>query len=428
MNAYEINFDSIVGPTHNYSGLSLGNLASMDHARQVSHPKAAALEGLEKMHTLASLGIKQAVLPPQERPYMPLMHALGYRDLNELPAPLLMAISSAACMWAANAATVCPSADAADGKVHFTPANLTTKLHRMIEAPATAKTLKLIFKDPAFFVHHDPLPSHPDFSDEGAANHTRLCRSYHERGIQLFVYGRSAWSNDGPMPKKFPARQTLEASQAIARRHGLDPQQVVFAQQNPDAIDAGVFHNDVVSVGNQNVFFYHESAFVNTDAVIKAVQEKMDFFAIKVTEKEIPLKIAVATYLFNSQLVTLAPEKMALIAPMECADSPIVQSYLKELLARTNIPIKEIVFQRVRQSMQNGGGPACLRLRIVLTENELSRMHQGVLLTDSLYETLKKWIHNHYRDKLSPQDLIDEYLIQESKVALEELMHILGFA
>ena len=41
----EINFDGLVGPSHNYAGLSIGNLASTRNAGQLSQPRRAALEG-----------------------------------------------------------------------------------------------------------------------------------------------------------------------------------------------------------------------------------------------------------------------------------------------------------------------------------------------------------------------------------------------
>ncbi len=52
----EINFDGIVGPSHNYAGLSLGNLASARNAGAVSRPRDAALQGLAK-----DLGVSQQV-------------------------------------------------------------------------------------------------------------------------------------------------------------------------------------------------------------------------------------------------------------------------------------------------------------------------------------------------------------------------------
>ena len=156
---------------------------------------------------------------------------------------MLAAASSAAAMWVANAATVSPSTDTADGRVHFTPANLVTLLHRSIETETTTRVLRAIFSDPGRFVVHDPLPASVPSADEGAANHTCFAGPAGDGpGVEFFVHGRSAVGAGSPGPKRHPARQTLEASEAIARRHGLDTARTVHARQHPDAIDAGVFH------------------------------------------------------------------------------------------------------------------------------------------------------------------------------------------
>lgn len=433
----EINFDGIIGPTHNYSGLSYGNTASMEHGMLVSNPKKAALQGLAKMHTLHSLGIKQAVLPPQERPLIPLLHALGFYGTDEeilqkawhADPKLLLASSSAACMWVANAATVSPSVDSNDMRVHFTPANLVSKFHRSFEPSMTGMILFRIFNHPAYFAHHHPLPLHPDFADEGAANHTRFCRTYDQPGVQLFVFGRK--ENSTALPKKFPARQTEEASKALARLHRVAPSRVVFAQQNPEAIDAGVFHNDVISVGNQTLFFYHERAFVNTQEIIQTLKETVEaqcqapFIAIEVKETDVSLEESVKTYLFNSQIVTLPDQTMALIAPEECRTSPAASGLIQKILENKNQPIRQVIYQNVRESMQNGGGPACLRLRVALTKTEFQAMHPAVLLSDTLYRQLVQWVEKHYRDHLTPEDLHDPQLLQEGRKALDELTQLL---
>src|SRR5262245_13496570 len=273
--AHEINFDGLVGPTHNYAGLSYGNIASMKNKSAVSSPKQAALQGLEKMRLLAGLGVKQAILPPHERPHVATLRTLGFRgsDADVLKAAqkqdtvLLAAVCSSSNMWTANAATVSPSADTADGKVHFTPANLISQFHRSLEPPTTARLLGAIFPESAScFVHHPPLPCASHLSDEGAANHTRLARRHGEAGVEIFVYGRRAFDGADAGPRKFPARQTSEACAAIARNHQLDPGRVIFLRQSPAAIDAGAFHNDVVSVGNENVLLYHQAAYTDADA------------------------------------------------------------------------------------------------------------------------------------------------------------------
>ena len=433
--AIEANFDGLVGPTHNYAGLSWGNVASKSNVRAVSNPKEAALQGLAKMKHLADRGYVQGVLPPHERPHIPTLKALGYRgsDAEILAAVardnpvILSAVASASCMWTANAATVSASADTHDHRVHFTPASLNAKFHRSIEHVVTGRVLKSIFSDEAYFAHHPALPPVSQFGDEGAANHTRLCASHGGPGVELFVYGAEAFNDDAPAPVRFPARQTLEASQAIARLHGLNDDHVVFAQQNPAAIDAGVFHNDVIAVGNGNVLFYHEQAFLDEERVLADVRKRLkgaELEAVRVREQDVPLEDAVASYLFNSQLLN-APDGMLLAVPGECREISSVSNYLDSLLASGG-PITAVEVFDVKQSMRNGGGPACLRLRVVLRDDELKAMHHGVLMNDTLYERLTTWVEGHYRDRLSQDDLADPMLLEECRHALDELTGILG--
>ena len=439
MNATEINFDGLVGPTHNYAGLSYGNVASTTHGLTTSNPKAAVLQGLEKMKLLADLGVKQAVLPPQERPYVAALRSLGFSGTDariveqagrEAP-HILAACYSASSMWAANAATVSPSADTANGKVHFTPANLINFFHRALETPSTARILKTIFHNEAAFVHHDALPAAAQCSDEGAANHTRLCRQYGEPGVELFVYGRAAFRRQHRESRIFPPRQTLEASTAVARLHALNRDRTVFAQQNPDVIDAGVFHNDVISVGNQHVFFYHSLAFCEPVTILDELKRAIETSCrtepifIEVTPDKVTVSEAVRSYLFNSQLITLPDGTMCLISPQECGEDPRISALLDELVAQAN-PISQVKIVDTRQSMKNGGGPACLRLRVVLTPEEHAVVHQGVFFTDELYQSLIAWAEQHYRDEIRARDLVDPALMEESRTALDELTGILG--
>ncbi|SOB77916.1 succinylarginine dihydrolase [Marinobacter sp. LV10R510-11A] len=433
--AVEANFDGLVGPTHNYAGLSLGNVASKSNVNAVSNPREAALQGLAKMKRLADRGYVQGILPPHERPHIPSLKALGFsgtdaqileRAAKSSPS-ILAAVSSASSMWTANAATVSPSADTSDHRVHFTPANLSAKFHRSIEHGVTGRTLKSIFADEGYFAHHAALPSVSHFGDEGAANHTRLCGRYGEPGVELFVYGQAAFNEQAPAPEKYPARQTLEASQAIARLHGLKDGARVFAQQNPAAIDAGVFHNDVIAVGNGNTLFYHDMAFLDEEQVLSDIQARLigaELEAVRVSSAEVPLEDAVASYLFNSQLLN-TPDGMLLAVPGECREVASVSQYLDKLLAAGG-PITAVEVFDVKQSMRNGGGPACLRLRVVLNDDELHAMHRGVILTDALYERLTTWVEAHYRDQLAREDLADPMLLDEVRKALDELTGILG--
>ena len=432
--AVEMNFDGLIGSTHNYAGLSHGNLASADNAKRVSYPRQAAKEGLAKMYQMHQLGLKQGVLIPQERPDIATLRHLGFIGTDPAviakahkTAPHLLAMCySASSMWAANAATVSPSADTKDGRVHFTPANLKSMFHRAIEQGTTSKLLKSVFNNDQYFTHHDGLLGGVHFGDEGAANHNRLCPEYGDQGVEVFVYGKQDFGD--VQSTRFPARQSLEASMAIARKHGLRSDKVIMARQSSEVIEAGGFHNDVVSVSNKNVLFMHELAFVDKANLFKRVSaasgEKPMHF-IEVPNQVISLDDAIKSYLFNSQLVNLPDrEGMTLILPMESQENPIVYQYLSDLV-KQDTPIKHLEFVDVRQSMRNGGGPACLRLRVVLNEPQLAQVNPSFVLTDELFATLNQWVDKHYRDELSASDLADPNLLVEGRAALDELTKIM---
>ncbi|MEO5808785.1 MAG: N-succinylarginine dihydrolase, partial [Sphingomicrobium sp.] len=261
----EINFDGVVGPSHNYAGLSLGNLASARNAGEVSRPRNAALQGLDKMRANLKLGLVQGLFVPPPRPARAWLAALG-TTIEEAEPVIAANAMSASAMWAANAATVSPAPDTGDGKCHLTVANLQTMPHRSHEYAATLAQLRLAFANEAFAVHA-PVPA---FGDEGAANHMRLAGVHGEPGIEVFVYGVTG----GP----FPARQSIEASKAVARLHRLNPARTIFAAQNEEAIVAGAFHNDVVAVANGPVLFAHEKAFADKEALLAAVEGKVAGF------------------------------------------------------------------------------------------------------------------------------------------------------
>jgi succinylarginine dihydrolase len=434
MRTVEANFDGLVGPTHNYAGLAHGNVASARNADQPSNPREAALQGLAKMKALHALGLAQGVLPPHERPHLPTLRALGFsgtdaqvlaRAHREAPG-LLAAAGSASAMWVANAATVSASADTADGRVHFTPANLCTHLHRALEPPVTARALAAVFPDPAHFAHHAPLPATPALGDEGAANHTRLCWSYGAPGLELYVYGRG--SDADPAPRRFPARQTRAASEAVARGHGVDPRRAYFVQQNPTAVDEGVFHNDVIAVGNREVLLYHEQAFVDAQPLrdwITATLEGAEPVFITVPAAAVGVADAVRTYLFNSQLVCTPDGAMHLVCAQECREDPQVWRFIQDLVADRDNPIAQAHVFDLRQSMRNGGGPACLRLRVALTEAERAAVNPACWLDDALHARLEAWVRRHYRDRLVLADLADPALLDESRRALDELTGLL---
>ena len=433
MTTREFNFDGLVGPTHNYSGLSVGNIASTRNQGKVANPKLAALQGLAKMKLLMDAGVAQGVIAPHERPCVATLRRAGFagtdadvikRAAREAPA-LLNAVNSASAMWAANAATVSPSADTLDKRVHFTAANLNNKFHRAIEHPTTSRILQAMFPDARHFTHHAALPGCPQLGDEGAANHTRFFSR--DVGVAFFVYGAFGFDPQASAPKKFPARQTRDASLAIARLHQLDPARVVVAQQNPDVIDAGVFHNDVIAVGNKNVLFCHEHAFVDQARVLDEIKRKLsgDFVPIVVPDADVSVADAVSSYVFNSQLLTEADGSMTLLLPSECEANPAVWGYLQAMVSETG-PIKKLLPVDLRESMQNGGGPACLRLRVELTEAEARAVNPHCILTPQLHVQLVAWVKKHYRDRLAEADLADVALLNESRRALDELTQLIG--
>jgi succinylarginine dihydrolase len=428
----EYNFDGLVGPTHNFGGLSVGNLASTTHGGQASYPRAAALQGLEKMRFVAGLGVGQAVLPPQPRPSLRTLRLLGFTGTDEEVITraareaehLLRLSSSAAAMWTANAATCAPSEDTADKRLHLTPANLQQMFHRAIEAETTHSILRAIFSDETRFAVHAPLPGGGQFADEGAANHTRLATPGHA-AVHLLAWGRSAWK-DFPAPQRFPARQTLEASQALARLHQLDPERTLFPQQHPEGIDSGAFHTDVVAVGNGGFLMLHELAFVDAPGLLRTLREKLGpgFTSIVATQAELPVKDAVKAYPFNSQVLTLPDGSMAIIAPLESQELDTTRRFLERVVAEDN-PVKTVHYLDVRQSMNNGGGPACLRQRISLTEAERAAVKANVFYSPALHTSLAAWVRKHYREQLYPKDLQDPKLARETMTALDELTRIL---
>lgn len=430
----EVNFDGLVGPTHNYGGLSFGNIASTKNKLSESSPQLAALQGLEKMKFLMERGVLQGVLPPHDRPSIKTFRALGFvgteqavlKSVFKTNYPLFSQCTSASAMWAANAGMVSPSADTQDGKVHFTPANLISNFHRSLETDFTTKILRKIFHHQTYFKVHDSLPNSLNFSDEGAANYCRITKEHGQRGLELFVYG----SNGLPgLDYKYPARQAKEANNAHIRNHLLNSKYIFNLEQNSRVINQGVFHNDVISVANENVFLYHEFAFADKKEVdrlrIRARQLMPNqVYFIKISNKDLSVAEAVRTYLFNSQIITLSKNKMLLLAPLECEKSKKVNKVIHQILSSDN-PIQEVKYLNLRESMRNGGGPACLRLRVVLTEKELSAISGRVILTNELHQELVDWVKRFYCKKLLPKDLSDYKLFEKNKNALDALTKIL---
>jgi len=407
----EINFDGIVGPSHNYAGLSLGNLASTRNAGVVSRPRAAALEGLAKMRANLALGLAQGVFMPHPRPDRAWLAELG-ATIDSADAALAANALSASAMWAANAATVSPAPDTADGRCHLTVANLRTMAHRSHEWPATLAQLQLAFADNGHFSVHAPVP--PAFGDEGAANHMRLAPAHTEPGVEVFVYGVTG----GP----FPARQHGEASRAIARLHGLDPERTLFAPQSEEAIAAGAFHNDVVAVANGPILFAHEKAFADRAALIEPLERLVPGFElVEVADADVPLADAIRSYLFNAQLVSRPGGETTLIVPAEARETPSVWRWIERHLAG-NGPIRRVEVVDVRQSMANGGGPACLRLRVVA---DPATVDPRFMISEAGLDRIAAVVERHWPAEIANADLLTPALIRDVETAHAALLEAL---
>lgn len=431
--ATEVNFDSLVGPTHNFAGLSFGNIASTANKKKLSNPKLAALQSLEKMYFLYKQGFTQGIIPPQPRPCIKTLTNLGFTSLQtalEQNPTLIKNLCSSSFMWAANMATFSPSSDCFDNKVHITPANLINKFHRSIEADTSYELLQQIFSDPRYFRVHKALFAHDIFSDEGAANHNRLCSEHANAGLEIFVYGKLA-GFDSQKTLKFPARQSLLASQSIARLHNLKNNLTFFLEQNPESIDEGAFHNDVVCVMNENVILCHELAFVDQQKALLSIKKayednfNQELFIIVINNKDLSINNAVSSYLFNSQLLTKTNGKMLLFAPLESSTNTFSNNAIQKIIGDNN-PIDEVAFFDISQSMANGGGPACLRLRCVLSAEELSCINNKVFLNQANYEELKYIINTYYPENFDLSYLLDNNYLYSIKKALDNIYQVLG--
>ena len=410
----EINIDGMIGPTHHFGGLGVGNTASLASKNLVSNPREAALEGLAKMELVAGMGVPQFYLPPPERPNWRWLESVGYsgersdvlkRCFEEVP-NILSAAYSSAFMWTANAATVAPSSDTLDGRVHIVPANLCSNLHRGQEAVERRDQLREMFRPIGDSQIHEPLPSVFALRDEGAANHMRLCSRDGRKAIHVFVYGPA----NEPYRTKFMPRQSELAARRVARLLQLRDEDCVFVQQTTRAIDAGVFHNDVIAMSNSNVMIYHEHAFENSKQIVETIQRKFiakmgePFLGLCISERELPLEEAVGTYLFNSQLLTVDSQEMEMISPSQCLESPLVSGLIPRWEQDDNNPIRRVRYVSLDQSMKNGGGPACLRLRAMLTADQVSTMGDRFRVTESRLSKLRSHVEKWYPSRLVLND------------------------
>jgi|SRR5579871_505503 len=433
----EVNFDCLVGPTHHFGGLSFGNLASTKNKKSFSNPKKAALQGLKKMQFLYQRGFIQGILPPHERPYIRGFHNLGFagqdqvilRHAHSVMPKIFTGLCSSSSMWAANAATVSSSVDSLDQKTHISPANLISMFHRSIEHEFNHKIFGLIFADQRHFMVHKALLAHDILSDEGAANHNRLCPSHPDRGLQIFVYGKES-TMASQETTRFPCRQSLMANVALSLRHQLDHGYVLNVRQNPLAIDKGAFHNDVVCVMNENVVLCHEWAFSRQDEVLHEIRQRYQEIyqqtpiVLEISNQDLPIEDAVSSYLFNSQLLTKKSGTMLMFAPIDCETNANANAAINAIIAGAN-PIDEVCYFDLSESMANGGGPACLRLRVPLSQKELLAIKQSVLFSDELFDRLSKIIDQYYVEELTLDHFFDRQFLDRAKCALNEIAQAL---
>ena len=328
---------------------------------------------------------------------------------------------SVECHLGDNAATFSPSIDSYDQNIHITPANLNSMFHRSIEHEFTKTQLELMFGGIAQV--HKPIKNISGYGDEGAANHLRVCAQHLMPGFQIFIYGSSAFeSHQGII-----ARQAEEISQAVSTQHQLDPERVLFLKQNEQAINSGSFHNDIVSLANEEVFIFHQEAFadrVELERVLHHLKEHVKgFHPIEILSEDISLDDLVSSYLLNSQLITVDNNEMMMLLPEEVHNHPNCMRWLEEI--KSSSPIKHLEFVDIRQSMMNGGGPACLRFKAVVNNDEFDKLNEKFLLSPTKLMDLRALVSKHYRDKLYPEDLLDIKLIQESYTFLDELTQLL---
>jgi succinylarginine dihydrolase len=198
-------------------------------------------------------------------------------------------------------------------------------------------------------------------------------------------------------------------------------------QQHPDGIDAGAFHTDVLAVGNGRFFMVHELAFSRGHEFIDEVRALLgdELVVAYATNVELPVSRAVASYVFNSQVISLADGSMAIVAPADAREDGPSATFLQRVIDDGG-PVRAVHYVDVRQSMHNGGGPACLRLRVPLSDEEANALSAGVLFDDALDAVLRAWVARHYRDRLVASDLADPALAREGMVALDELTRLLG--
>lgn len=433
MSSVEVQIDRLVGPTHHFGGLGVGNVASRDHAGQLSNPRAAALQGLDKMALVSRLGVPQFILPPQRRPRLDWLRRCGLtgsdcdvlRRAHEEAPQLLSAATSCSAMWTANAATVAPSSDTRDGSLNLTIANLDASLHRWIEPEDTLSELRLCVPNEAKV--HPEVPGGTMMRDEGAANHMRLSAAVTGSGLHVFVFG------DGhPTPKQYFARQTRAACLAVARLNQLPLEGVILLKQNSNAIDAGAFHNDVVALSHRDLVVCHEAAYHNSEESLSALGDRFESLFRKplrivvVGSQQLTLADSIRTYLFNSQVIDSPHEDAPpiMICPKEVREHPQANELVEGWRDREAM-FSEVRSVELRQSMAGGGGPACLRLRVPVPADQIEAFNPAMKWTEKLDREIREVIERDYPTSITLNDLSRIDLVRELEAAGERVRAML---
>jgi len=113
---------------------------------------------------------------------------------------------------------------------------------------------------------------------------------------------------------------------------------------------------------------------------------------------------------------------MTLVVPSECQDNQPVWNWLQQMLAG-NGPIRHVKVVDVRQSMANGGGPACLRLRVVA---DPATVDPRFMLDDAKAEAMEKVVAEFWPEQINPADIGSESLAATIRTARAQMLDLLG--
>ena len=167
----------------------------------------------------------------------------------------------------------------------------------------------------------------------------------------------------------------------------------------------------------------HERAWENQAATLHRIRARVpDLRVFQVSSRDLSLEQAVTSYLFNSQLLETS-DGWLLNAPIECADG--AARMVVDRLERDGF-VDRVRFNDLRQSMDGGGGPACLRLRLPLTEDEFRLLPETLMMTEERVEKLRSWVKKWYPSILRIEDLADAGFARRARKCSQALVEVLG--